>query len=246
MTSSGKTSRRAALRGGLILVLACLPAILSLRLVVPAMPGAPTAAVLLQPAVLLILAAFAGSLLAARAGLRLVAPLPVGARAGQVATGVVLGAAIAAADHALRDLWQPAARLPPSIVEAWNPAGLVVGLLYGGMVEEVMFRWFAMSLLAVVLHWSVARRSARTRRWIMPAAAIGAAALFAASHLPALAMAGPLPGGGAVLRTLLLNGVAGLIFGLLFARRDLVAAMLAHASTHLGFAAAALAVEMRA
>lgn len=77
----------------------------------------------------------------------------------------------------------------------------------------------------------------------MPTAAFGAAVLFAASHLPALAMAGAPVAIGAVVRTLVLNGIAGVVFGWLFARRDLVAAMLAHGGCHLGFAAAALVAE---
>uniref|UniRef100_UPI001EFFCB46 CPBP family glutamic-type intramembrane protease n=1 Tax=Falsiroseomonas oryziterrae TaxID=2911368 RepID=UPI001EFFCB46 len=70
----------------------------------------------------------------------------------------------------------------------------------------------------------------------------GAALLFAVAHLPALGAAGAPPGAGAVLRTLLANALAGLVFGWLFARRDLLAAVLAHGGAHLGFAAAALVV----
>jgi hypothetical protein len=44
-------------------------------------------------------------------------------------------------------------------------------------------------------------------------------------------------------RTLILNGLAGLLFGWLFARRDLLAAILAHASAHLGFALVAVAAS---
>lgn len=244
MTSDAPPTPRGALRCALILLLAGLPGILSLRLVIPDIPGVPTAALLLQPAVLLLVATFVGSQLATRAGLHLVSGFPVASRAVQVATGVVLGAAISAADHGLRGVWQAAPSLPPSIVEAWNLRGLVVGLLYGGVVEEVIFRWFAMSLLVVLLAHGVAGRTARTPRWMMPAAATGAAALFAASHLPLLVVDGSMSVAGVVVRTLLLNGIAGVVFGLLFARRDLLASMLAHGGTHLGFAAAALAARI--
>jgi hypothetical protein len=237
------TRARAARRGTLVLLLAGVPGILSLRLVLPDAPGVPAAALLLQPALLLALSTFAGSRLAARAGLRLAAGSSAVDRVSEVATGAVLGFAIGATDHVGRGLWQVAPGLPPSIVEAWSANGLVVGLLYGGVVEEVMFRWFATSLLAVLLARVVAQRGVPLPRWVMPAAVIGAAALFAASHLPALALTGVPPAVGAVVRTLLLNGIAGLVFGLLFARRDFVAAMLAHGGAHLGFAAAVIVVD---
>jgi hypothetical protein len=230
------------LRGPLVLVLAGLPGILSLGSVLPDVPGVPVAALLLQPALLLVVAAVAGRPLAARAGLRLMSAMPVVARAKQMATGLVLGLAIAAADHCLRGLWQAAPGSPPGIVEAWSAVGLVVGLLYGGVVEEVLFRWFAMSLLVVVLARAFAGAATRAQPWVVRGAVIGAALLFAASHLPSLALGGSPILAGTAVRALLLNGLAGLVFGLLFARRDLLAAMLAHCGVHLGFAAAALAV----
>ncbi len=243
MTADPAAAAHAARRSALILLIAGVPGILSLPRVLPDAPDAPTAVLLLQPTLLLAVAAFAGSRLAALAGLRLASGFLLAGRVTQVARGIVLGLVIAAADHGLRGLWQTAPGLPPSILEAWSARGLLVGMLYGGVVEEVMFRWFVMSLLVVILARSVVDRGVPPPRWIMPAAAIGAAALFAASHLPALALAGSVTGPGVVARTLLLNGIAGVVFGLLFARRDLLAAMLAHGGAHLGFAAAALAVS---
>lgn len=243
MTGEFDAVPRGAPRSALLLMLAGVPGILSLCLMLPEVPGVPTAALLLQPALLLVVAALAGSRLAVRAHLRLADSVPLARRAVQVTAGVLFGLAMAAADHGLRGLWQAAESPPPSIIEAWCASRLVAGLLYGAVVEEVLFRWFAMSLLVVALAWIGADRTARAPRWIMPAAAIGAGALFAASHLPALALDGSPAAAGAVVRTLLLNGMAGTVFGLFFARRDLVAAMLLHAGLHLGFAAAALAAE---
>jgi membrane protease YdiL (CAAX protease family) len=60
--------------------------------------------------------------------------------------------------------------------------------------------------------------------------------LFAAGHLPAVAAQLDLTP-AIVARTLVLNGVAGLLYGWLFWRRHLEAAMVAHACTHLGLAA---------
>lgn len=232
-------------RRALVLLLAGCPGILSLLLALPAVRGVPPPALLLQPALLLALSTVAGSWAAARCGLSLAAGSRPAERMAQGATGILLGLAVATADHAMRELWQAAPSAPPSLLEAWSAGRLLVGLLYGAVVEEVMFRWCAMSLVVLALWRSLARGAARPPRWILTAAALIAALLFAAGHVPALAPAGALPDAGALLRTLLLNGIAGSVFGLLFARRDLAAAMLAHGGAHLGFAAAALAFDLR-
>jgi ABC-type sulfate transport system permease component len=62
-----------------------------------------------------------------------------------------------------------------------------------------------------------------------------AALIFAAGHLPVVVSQLELTLAIAA-RTLLLNTLAGLLFGWLFWRHNLEAAMVAHASTHLGFA----------
>ena len=57
------------------------------------------------------------------------------------------------------------------------------------------------------------------------------ALLFGLSHLPALAAQAELTV-GLVARTVLLNALGGVAFGVLFWRRHLEAAMVAHASAH--------------
>lgn len=234
------------LRTALILTAAGLPGLLSLPLVLPAMPGVPVPLLLVQPALLLLALALAGSWAAPRCGFRLRAPSSGPARLAEAGSGMLLGFCIATADHLARPAWQAGPGLPPGIVEAWTPATLVAGLLYGGVVEEVMLRWGVMSLLVLGLWRVVARRADRPPAGIVLAGMAGAATVFAAGHLPALALAADAPGAGAVLRTLLANAAAGLVFGWLFARRDLLAAMLAHGGAHLGFGAAALAVQSAA
>jgi hypothetical protein len=66
------------------------------------------------------------------------------------------------------------------------------------------------------------------------------AALFAAGHLPAAATVAPLTG-AVVVRTLLLNGVAGLVFAGMYARYTIESAMVAHASAHVALFAASIA-----
>jgi membrane protease YdiL (CAAX protease family) len=95
--------------------------------------------------------------------------------------------------------------------------------LYGAIDEEIFFRLFAMSVLALLLR-TVFARSPRALMW---AANLIATLLFALGHLPALR--GILPATPLVMaRTLLLNGVVGVFAGWLFARRGLEAAMAVH------------------
>jgi len=60
-----------------------------------------------------------------------------------------------------------------------------------------------------------------------------AALLFAAGHLPAL-LASVEPSAIWIARTLVLNTAAGIVYGWLYLRHQLEAAMAAHALTHVG------------
>lgn len=109
---------------------------------------------------------------------------------------------------------------------------LLAGLLYGGIVEELVFRLFCLSLVAWLLGlvWQAPDgRPATGAFWV---ACCVAALLFAAIHLPAAALLHPLT--PAVVACILsLNGLCGLIFGMLYCTDGLESAMLAHASMHL-------------
>lgn len=114
-------------------------------------------------------------------------------------------------------------------------ADLVTGITYGGITEELMLRWGFMSVVAWGI-WRLTRRGLAplgpTRMW---SAILVAALVFGIGHLPAVLTLVPLTS-TVVMRTVLLNALAGVAFGWLFWRRGLEAAMVAHASTHLGFA----------
>lgn len=203
-----------------------------------ALPPLVQRAVLLgNPLILLLAAVLVGAALAHRVGLGSVlagTAAPAGlprTLARAVAAGFVLGLVLAAADAAIAPhLGQPWARLAAT---AGDGAALAIGLLHGGVAEEVMLRWGVMSLVAWVL---VAVGGPRWRVGAMALAIVIAAGLFGVAHLPALAaQVEPTP--LLVARTLLLNGAAGLLYGWLFWRHHLEAAMAAHAGTHLGLAA---------
>ena len=110
-----------------------------------------------------------------------------------------------------------------SNVTAAARPGPLLGFLasfYGGITEELLTRLGLMSVIAYVL----ARLHIRAA---VPIAIVIAAVLFAAGHLPAAASLAPLTA-PAVARVLVLNAIGGLVFGWLYWRRGLEAAMIAH------------------
>lgn len=207
-----------------------LPGVIALALLAPLPPEVPRALVLIQPALLLTLAALAGAWAAPRAGLALWGASR--AMLGFALLGLALGLALAGMDHAARGWWQPGAARPPSLVEGWSWPALGLGLAYGGLTEEVMLRWGLMAPLAA---WLLRARVPGALGW----AGLVAALLFALGHLPALAMLEVAWTPTLLARTLGLNLLAGLFFAHAFARAGLTAAMACHAGCHLGFALAA-------
>lgn len=201
-------------------------------------PLAQRAVLLANPWILVLVGAVVGAALAHRVGLCsvLAGTAPAagwsGATAQAAGLGFALGLVLAAADTAVAPLLGTAWR---DLVAA-APAGAdatLMGVLYGGVAEEVMLRWGAMSLVAWGLETLLRSQApAVSMRWAVLLSAI----LFAAGHLPAVAAQLDLTP-AIVARTLVLNGAAGLLYGWLFWRRHLEAAMVAHACTHLGLAA---------
>lgn len=108
----------------------------------------------------------------------------------------------------------------------------ITGVLYGGIVEEILLRWGLMTLLAWLLWRLFQRGQGAPRAWIMWTAIVASALLFGAGHLPAAAV---LYGGltpPVIVRIVGLNSVLGIGFGWLFWRYSLEAAMLSHAAWH--------------
>lgn len=192
---------------------------------------------LLQPALLLALATAAGITFAPRLGLRSimvervnghVAAQPVSLDVGRAALGGLIGCAIIVAGDLMFAALDPAAFDRLHTTPSTWPEALLTGALYGGLTEEIITRWGLMSLLA----WGLTKLSLRQSAAI--ASAMGLSALlFAAGHLPALAASLDEPSPVVIVRTLVLNTAAGIVFGWLFWRRNLETAMLAHAATHL-------------
>jgi hypothetical protein len=194
----------------------------------------PWPLLLVQPALLLALGTLAGLATAHRVGLGSVLVGRIRGGAARLAptglawaagAGVAAGLAVVLGDAAFAALApreMAVLHLPPER----HLQALTLGLLYGGITEEIIMRWGLMSLLA----WALLRLGL-PRGAALAAALAASSVLFAAAHLPALF---PLdPAGVVLLRTLVLNLLGGLVFGLVFLRHGLEAAMLAHAAAHL-------------
>lgn len=192
--------------------------------------------ILVQPTILLIVAVLVGVNVAPRVGLQ--APLiqamlnrqplgPVWQRLIPAALAIgVIGAIVLTLFG-----WYQTATVP-DIVEAAGDTPLLVRLLYGGITEEILLRWGLMSLL-VWLGWRfVQGRSGVPTSGIVWGGNITAALLFGVGHLPAAFMVG-LTGPLWIMLIIGANALLGILYGWLYWRKGLEAAMIAHGLTHL-------------
>ncbi|MDZ7849781.1 MAG: CPBP family intramembrane glutamic endopeptidase [Halodesulfurarchaeum sp.] len=128
--------------------------------------------------------------------------------------------------------------LPQSVIGATRPtvasvlAYAPVRFLYGGITEELMLRYGLMSMLAFVGWYVTGRRKDVPGPGIMWIAIVVTAVLFGVGHLPALAQSVSLTP-ALIARTVILNAIAGVLFGWLYWKRSLEAAMVSHASFHI-------------
>ena len=134
------------------------------------------------------------------------------------------------------DYWTFGAVIPgiqESTTETLTPIVITASVLYGGIVEELMLRFFMMSVIAFLLWKLFARRAQTAPTAVIIAANIIAAVLFAAGHLPATAMLFGSLSPLILLRCFLLNGGFGLLFGWLYRRHGIQYAMVSHAVFHI-------------
>jgi hypothetical protein len=258
-------ARRSFWRQFRILFFAGLLGVLSLLLVLPEMmwgrtlpPGAPelspealAALSLVNPTLLLAIAVAAGVRLAACLGFR--SHLAEWAKTGQVSgtrlwhefpRAVAAGGAVALfvvlLDAGIQRIW---GEIPTPDGLSWSAGQLVSGMLYGGVTEELLMRWGLLTTV-VWFGWRIVQRSSGVPRpWLVWGAIAVTAILFGAGHLPAAAATmslTPL----LVLRMMVLNALAGVVFGWLYWKYSLEAAMIAHATGHVVFALAHLASKL--
>jgi hypothetical protein len=145
--------------------------------------------------------------------------------------GAAVGTVLSALDGWLfRPLMPHAARDVVHDVAAWK--GLLASF-YGGITEELLLRLGVMSALVWIGLWFVRRITGDGQRSAGPVlmwiSIVLTTLLFGVGHLPATARLWPLTS-IVITRALLLNGLAGLLFGYLYWRRGLEYAMTAHFS----------------
>ncbi len=111
----------------------------------------------------------------------------------------------------------------------------ISSLTYGGIVEEVLLRWFFMTFIAWVLVMIFAKKvdKASIPVWIFVIANVVAALVFAAGHLPATQMFFGTITPLILFRCFLLNGGFAIVFGRFYRKYGIQYAMLAHFGLHL-------------
>lgn len=197
-------------------------------------PALARVLLMINPLVLVLVAAVVGGALAHRIGLvSVLAGSASSHRLGATlafagAVGLALGVALATLDYLLQ-FWMSAAWQQLVQEKSLKLSDLWVGVLYGGISEEIILRWGLMSLVA----WMLLRWCALSQAVAMLLAIAASALVFGLAHLPALSAKIALDT-ELIVRTLIINGLAGVVFGLMLWRRHLEAAMAAHAATHVG------------
>ena len=157
---------------------------------------------------------FQGGLPLARWKQRLAAAVALGGGAG----GLLLVSAAAFAS------FLPAARVALPEIALWKR---LLASFYGGITEECLVHLFLMSVIAWPLLKAFSPVTSTARARIIWLAVVLSASLFALGHLPAVATIWPLTF-AVVLRTLVLNGLGGVLFGWLFWRWGFEFAVVAH------------------
>ncbi len=138
--------------------------------------------------------------------------------------GLLIGSFTLLADYIFYKLGSPlsffTSELPP-----WYKG--LIGSFFGGIGEEIIYRLFFMTLLVWLINLLVKNKEKTPKPWTIWAAIIIAAFLFSLAHIPiasALTDVTML----VVVRGLLLNCIAGIGFGLLYWKKGLLFAMIAH------------------
>ena len=200
---------------------------------------------IVQGAILFAIIIFAGMFFANRVGLgtpvldsitrsesifdKVRAILPISITLGVIASLLIIGLDVFVFQPALlRELGDSADALNLQNAQpaAWK--GFLASF-YGGIAEEILLRLFVMSLLVWFGRFISKTQEGKPTSSVFWIANILAAVLFGIAHLPATSLLIPLTP-LVIMRAILLNGIGGVIFGWLYWKRGLEAAMIAHFS----------------
>ena len=203
---------------------------------------------IVQNAILFAIAIFGGLFFAGRVGLgtpildsltrresaadKVRAILPLSIILGVLSTLVVLGLEFFYFQPAMmRELGETASalNLQTSQPAAWK--GFFASF-YGGIAEEILLRLFVMSFLVWIGRFLSKTSDGKPTSAVFWVANILAAVLFGLGHLPTMSLLVPLTS-LVVARTILLNGLIGVVCGWLYWKRGLESAMISHFSADL-------------
>lgn len=196
---------------------------------------------LLQPAIIISAAVLIGVAFASKVGLSSpIAEATVDKRdlvlalRPQVIPGVIGGLTGGAAIVLTAVLWKPF--LPSEILTRTAELGKLLPiptrLLYGGIFEELLIRWGLMTLL-VWIPWRVFQRGVdKPKAAYFVGAILVSSLVFGIGHLPIAFVFFPQPGFALTSYVIVANSTFGLIAGLLYWKRGLESAMIAHMLTH--------------
>lgn len=143
-------------------------------------------------------------------------------------SGAMYGLIIVGFDLLLRP-WLPEAF--QQTIQAPDFIEVLGRVFYGGVVEEIILRFGLMTLLLHLITFGRRKLS----KWKVIFVIVFQAMIFAMGHLPATGAAFEMT---PIIwsRMIVFNGVGGLLFGWLYYRYHIEAAILAHMSTHLSAA----------
>jgi membrane protease YdiL (CAAX protease family) len=225
----------AGMVGVVVIVVTVLPDLLG-ELPLPAPLWVISLASVAQSGLLIALAVWSGVALASKVGLHAPAfEAAVTSRSirsalrPQLIPGLVAGVLGGAGLFAIGGYASPAALAE---VQQRFAVPIFARLLYGGITEELLLRWGLMTVL-VWLAWRLVQgRKGSPRAIYYWLAIVVSSLLFGAGHLPAAAiLVGELTG-DVVLFVVGANAIFGVLFGYLFWRYGLEAAMIAHMGAH--------------
>jgi len=223
-----------AMAGVVVLSLTVIPQFLeNARQQVPI--GVAVAASMLQSAVLVALAVWAGVALCRPLGLGAPAIEAALSRTGAWAAlkpQLIPAAIVGLFVGGWLLLLQPIAPTELLAIGKTLEIPVAAKLLYGGVTEEILLRWGLMTVL-VWLPWRfIQKRLGLPRPAYIIGAIVIAALLFGAAHLSAATTMGASLTAPVVTYIIVGNTVPGVLFGFLYWRYGLEAAILAHALAH--------------
>lgn len=111
--------------------------------------------------------------------------------------------------------------------------GLLMGVLYGGIWEELAIRLFLMTLIVWLLSKLFRKKKDEIPASIYWTGIIVATLIFGLGHLPVTVNLVEVITPLVVVRAIILNGILGVFFGYLYWKKGLIYAIVAHATVHI-------------